>query len=272
MRAKLAAVLFLVACAPPGGEGVSAPEAGAGADPFAGQRLFVTDQGIRVEDDPYTRRVARLADIDVFTTLLAPDVALVVEPAEGAPARVSNLLGGALVRRFAGDLDKTQALGAAKVFLIQPVLAEDAARFDGVLVVDWRLRSETAEEIGAVYASRRLSGAVRTSPWDAFTADDAEFIALQSAAQILETDAVRRALTAARDIALLENAPTPVLRAQPETAEPPPAGSATTQRPAPRPAPLAATPKPVLRSADFAQAAGEDEFELPLTERTLTGE
>ena len=216
MKALAPALLLLAACAPP--QGAGAPGDAPAPDPFEGQRLFLTEDGVRVEDDPYARRTVRQAEHDVHATLLAKDVALVVEPAEGAPIRVSNLLGAALVRRFAGELDEREALSAAKVFLIRPLVALDGARYDGVLLVDWRLRAETARDVGAVYATRRLSGVIRRDPWDAFTPEDAEFIALQTAAQILETEAVRNSLIAARDVAVFDRAPTPTLR--PRAVEP----------------------------------------------------
>lgn len=202
-------------------EAVAANEEAALADPV-GQRWFLTAEGgVRIEDDPYAPRPVRRADYDQNVTLLAPNVALVVQPAIGAPVGVSNMLGAALVRRFAGALRMKEALAAAKVFVIQPRIGGGGSGEDDALIVDWRLRSEKAEDVGLVYASRRLTGApTEADPWAAFTSGDAEHIAFQTAAHLMETPAIRAALIGARGNAVLERTPSP--RAKPGKTPPPP--------------------------------------------------
>ncbi|MEM7270325.1 MAG: hypothetical protein AAF401_13890 [Pseudomonadota bacterium] len=179
-------------------------------------RWWLADDGtVEYEEDPYTRRQVRRADHDVFVTLLARDVALVVEPAVGAPIGVSNMLAAALVRRFAGQLPLKEALGASKVFLIRPQVSGDSAEINGSVVVDWRLRNDRRGDVGVVYASKRLSGFRREDdPWSAFTYDDAEHIALQSASQLLEAPEVRAAVETARNLAKIEASPNPRPRPQ----------------------------------------------------------
>lgn len=177
-------------------------------------RWWMTEDGrVEYETDPYQRRPVRRGEHDIYVTLLARDVALVVEPAKGAPVGVSNMLASALVRRFAGELPLKEALSAAKVFIIQPVVSSDGARLNGALVVDWRLRDERKTDIGVVYAARRLSGAIdQNDPWKALTYDDAEHIALQTAAHLVETPDVRAAVFFANTVARVDATPTPVRR------------------------------------------------------------
>ncbi len=195
---------LLAACAPP-----QEPQAVAPEEPL--YRWWLTEDGtVEYENDPYARSVVRRADHDIYVTLLSRDVALVVEPAIGAPVGVSNMLASALVRRFAGELPLKEALGASKVFIIQPFVSGDSATINGTLVVDWRLRDERKRDVGVVYAARRLSGVIGgKDPWLAFTFDDAEHIALQTAAHLLETPEVQNAVANARNTAVLEATPAP---------------------------------------------------------------
>lgn len=195
---------LLAACAPPAEPAATAPE-----DPL--YRWWLTEDGaVEFENDPYARSKVRHADHDIYVTLLSRDVALVVEPAIGAPVGVSNMLASALVRRFAGELPLKEALGASKVFIIQPFVSSDGGTISGKLVVDWRLRDESKRDVGVVYATRRLSGATDgKDPWLAFTFDDAEHIALQTAAHLGETQDVRHAVALARGSAVLEATPSP---------------------------------------------------------------
>lgn len=237
---KRAALLLLISgCAP----AFTAPPANPPVQdvPVAEQRLILeNDKTVRVERNPYARRVVRRADYDVAATLLARDVALVVEPAVGVPVYVSNQLGAALVRRFAGSLPVQEAMGAAEVFLVQPVVSGDSATTNGVLVVDWVIRSERGRELGAVFASRRLSGTISTSdPWQAFTVDDAEFLAIQVAAELSQIGPIRAALDNAATQAELDRTPTPQARpvaddaAAPASAAPRPNGRVPLPRPQP---------------------------------------
>lgn len=196
---------LLAACAPP-----PAPVA-ATAEDAPLYRWWLTEDGtVEYENDPYARTAVRRADHDLYVTLLSRDVALVVEPAKGAPVGVSNMLASALVRRFAGELPLNEALNAPKLFIIQPVVSGDGATVNGTLVVDWRLRDEEKRDIGVVYAARRLSGVTDgKDPWLAFTFDDAEHIALQTAAHLIDTPQVRDAVALARGTAVLEATPTP---------------------------------------------------------------
>jgi hypothetical protein len=235
---KQAALILLVAgCGPVFTQPPANPPQA--AQTVGEQRLVLAqDKTVRVEANPFARRPVRRADHDVAATLIARDVALVVEPAQGVPVYVSNLLGAALVRRFAGHVPLDEALGAAEVFLVQPVVSDDGATQTGVLVVDWLIQSERGAQLGAVFASRRLSGAVSESdPWQAFTPDDAEFLALQVAGELAQVGPIRLALENAETRATLDRIPTPIERPRPdvdllETNTPPPLNGRTPQ---PRP-------------------------------------
>ncbi len=180
-------------------------------------RWWLTDDGaVEYENDPYARSDVRRADHDIYVTLLSRDVALVVEPAAGAPVGASNMLASALVRRFAGELPLQEALGASKVFIIQPFVNSESMTSSGTLFVDWVLRDERKRNVGVVYAARRLSGVTDgRDPWQAFTFDDAEHVALQTAAHLTDTAEVRDAVDLARGTAAVEATPTP--RKRPES-------------------------------------------------------
>ena len=230
MRTALA-LLLLAGCGPqltqPPAEPVSPPREPA-------PRVLLGESGQLIEEpNPFAPRASRRADYDLNATLVARDVALVVEPAAGAPIYVSNRLGAALVRRFAGHLLLKEALGAERVFLIQPVVSPDALTQSGLLVVDWRIRAEEGGDVGAIYAQRRVSGAVTgADPWSALTNEDVELIALQTAAHLIEAPAIRDALAAAAAISTLERTPTPAARPFGEAGGPAPR---TAPRPAKRP-------------------------------------
>ncbi|MEM7547029.1 MAG: hypothetical protein AAF367_15985 [Pseudomonadota bacterium] len=236
MTRALGLLLCLAGC---GGQGFTSPPANppVAETPVADERLILEQdqRTIRVEQNPYARRPSRRADYDVNATLIAENVALVAEPAEGAPIYVSNLLGAALARRFAGQLPLNEAMGAAEVFLIKPVVSGETAATDGIVVVDWLIRSERGEQVGAVFASRRLTGAIgNASFWDAFTVDDAEFIAIQTAAQIAGVQSIRDALANAAVISAVDAIPAPLAR--PEAAPAAPTGgwqNLTTKLPGP---------------------------------------
>lgn len=195
---------LLAACAPPAEPVVAAPEA-----PL--YRWWLTEDGaVEYENDPYARSAVRRGDHDIYVTLLSRDVALVVEPAKGAPVGVSNMLASALVRRFAGELPMKEALGAPKVFIIQPFVNGEGLTNSGTMIVDWRLRDAQKRDVGVVYAARRVSGVTDgKDPWQAVTFDDAEHVALQTAAHLIETPEVRDAVALARGTAVLEAAPAP---------------------------------------------------------------
>lgn len=189
----IAAAVLVAACATPFTE---PPSNAPPTPPRPTERVIVSDDGeLTVERSPFSPPTLRRADYDLQATTIARGVSLVVEPAENAPVYVSNLLAAALVRRFSGHEPIENALAAPVVFLIRPVIAADAATISGKLVVDWSLRTERGRPVGAIYAARRLSGAMtEANPWSAFTADDAEFIALQTAANLLEVKEMREAL------------------------------------------------------------------------------
>lgn len=211
MRLALIAALIAAGCAraftPP-------PQSPPPPPPEPLSRVIVDDSGeIRAEEDPFSARALRRADHDLQATMIAPDVSLVVEPAANAPIYVSNMLSAALVRRFAGHMPVEDALAAPVVFLIRPMIAADAATINGKLVVDWALRTERGKPVGAVYAARRLSGAVSNGdPWTAVTPEDAEFIAFQAAANLKETTAIREAIARAAVDARVALTPTPAPR------------------------------------------------------------
>lgn len=205
---RRAAILALAGCTP---GFVSPPDEPPAAPAAPTERIILTEDGaVRTEEDPFSPRALRRADHDVQATTIARGVALVVEPAEGAPIYVSNLLAAALVRRFAGHQSMEEAMAAPVVFLIRPSVASDAATADGKLVVDWTLKSEDGAPLGAVYATRRLTGAMQgVDPWTAVSAEDAEFIALQTAAHLMEVGAVRAALASGAAEAKTALVPTP---------------------------------------------------------------
>jgi hypothetical protein len=178
------------------------------------QRIFLDEGGlIRVEEDPYSRRAIRRADYDTHVTKISARVALVVEPQPNTTAAISNLLGAALVRRFQGHLAEAEALSAPRVFFIQPFLSAEATRQTGKMVVDWRLRTADGRDVGAVYAARRLTGEMRgTEPLTAFTVADAEHIAIQTAAHLLDTPAIQAAMADARILASIDETPSPAPR------------------------------------------------------------
>lgn len=231
MRALAASLLALGACGP---QLTSPPDAPPGLPGEPAQRVFIGGDGEMIlETDPFAPRTSRRADADVNATLIAKDVALVVEPAEGAPVYLSNRLAGALVRRFAGHILMRDALSAEEVFLIRPVIAPEGLTSDGVLIVDWRLRAQSGGDVGAVYAKRRLTGAVTgADPWTAVSDADIEHIALQTAAHLLASPDVAEAIATAAGVAALDRTPTP-------TARPFAAGEAAPGRaPRPRPKPV----------------------------------
>ncbi len=203
---RWAVILLLTAACAPGERPDLAPTV---VEPL--YRWWLTDDGaVEYENDPYARSDVRRADHDIYVTLLSRDVALVVEPAAGAPVGASNMLASALVRRFAGELPLQEALGASKVFIIQPFVNSESMTSSGTLIVDWVLRDERKRNVGVVYAARRLSGVTDgRDPWQAFTFDDAEHVALQTAAHLTDTAEVRDAVDLARGTAALEATPAP---------------------------------------------------------------
>ena len=197
------------------------------------KRLVLAEDGeLRAEEDPFSRRSLRRVDHDLQATTLARGVSLVVAPAKGAPVYVSNQLAAALVRRFSGHTPLEAALAAPVVFLIRPVISEEALSQDGRIVVDWRLRTERGGDVGVVYAARRLSGVVSGPDlWTAFTAEDAEHLAFQTAANLLEEPAIRDGLARGAAEAEVARTPTPTPRPITVTAQ----GSQPAPRYAPRP-------------------------------------
>lgn len=174
---------------------------------------FGRDGGLMIAPDPFDRADVRRADHEIFVTRMAPGVALIVRPQMEAPAEASNLLASALVRRFDGRLPDDVALSEQRLFIATPYLDADGAAATGTLVVDWVLTDAAGASVGAVWAERRLSGVMRDGrPLTALTADDAEHIALQSAAQMLETDAVRAAVARAAVGAAIDAVPPPAPR------------------------------------------------------------
>lgn len=173
---------------------------------------FWDGAALRTEPDPHAVLPARHTERQNLGTLMARDVGLFVEPATGAPAYASNLIAGALVRRFAGHIALHRALGAGRVFTIDPHVV--AAR--GRVEVSWRLFDGEGQEIGAFRVGARMSGAPEAGrPFAGFTPEDAERIAFQSAARLEEAPHVADAIRAAQTLARLDRTPTP--SARPET-------------------------------------------------------
>ncbi|MEL6793115.1 MAG: hypothetical protein AAFP78_06660 [Pseudomonadota bacterium] len=193
-----------------------APTPGAPLDapPEPTENVIVSDAGeLSVRRSPLSQPFLRRADYDLQATTIARGVSLVVEPAANAPVYISNLLAAALVRRFSGHEPVEQAMAAPVVFLIRPTVAVEALTIDGHLIVDWSLRTERGRAVGAAYAARRLSGAISgADPWTALTPEDAELIAIQTAANLLEVEALRAAIEAGAAEAQAALTPTPTPR------------------------------------------------------------
>ncbi|MEL7463065.1 MAG: hypothetical protein AAFN79_03305 [Pseudomonadota bacterium] len=206
--ALITAVVALAGCAP---TFAPAPEAPPTAPPEPTQNVIVSDTGeLSVRRSPLSQPFLRRADYDLQATTIARGVSLVVEPADDAPVYVSNLLAAALVRRFSGHEPVERAMSAPVVFLIRPTLAVETLTIDGHVIVDWSLRTERGRPVGAAYAARRVTGAVTGGdPWTAFTPEDAEFIAIQTAANLLEVEALRSAIEAGAAEAQAALTPTP---------------------------------------------------------------
>jgi hypothetical protein len=171
------------------------------------------DGGIRVEPDPYAPRTALEGEYDTFVTRLAPGVAMVVEPAVGAPPVISNLLGDALVRRFGGRLPGATALDTQRLLLIRPHISQEKGANTGVLIVDWRLADQTRAPLGAVFAQRKLTGVmIGDDPLTALTRQDAEMISIQTASHLLEFAPVVEAINDAQTLAMIELIPAPKQR------------------------------------------------------------
>lgn len=193
--------------------------AGLGAAPAAAAELTLWDgAALRTAPDPFAPAAARAADLDAFATLAAPGVGLVVEPAAGATPRVANLIGGAVVRRFAGHVERGLALGAGRVLTLAPQLTLRGAE----LVADFRLRDERGADLAAFYALARLPAPGLA----AFGPETAERLAFQAAALLKGEGPAGDALRAAAALASIEATPDPL----PKPAPPP--GAAEAPRPA----------------------------------------
>lgn len=176
---------------------------------------FWDGAALRTAPDPHAVLPALHTERQKLGTLIARDVGLFVEPASDAPAYVSNLIAGALVRRLAGHVALHRALGAGRVFTIEPHVV--AAR--GRVAVNWRLFTEEGEEIGAFLAAARMSGAPRAGhPFAGFTPEDAERIAFQTAARLEEAPFVADAIRAAQTLTRLDRTPTPPARPETQSA------------------------------------------------------
>lgn len=210
MRLWPVATVMLAACAP----AFTKPPANAPVAEETGRRTFLSETGtFREEDDPYATRAVRQADYDTFVTRISDRVALVVQPQTDVPAGVSNLLASALVRRFQGELPEVEALTAPRVFFIQPYVSAKTTRQTGEMVVDWRLSTADRHDVGVVFATRRLSGVMRgNDPLTAFSVADAEHIAFQTAAHLMDTEIIRTAMQNAEMLALIDDTPTPAPR------------------------------------------------------------
>ncbi|MGB0506536.1 MAG: hypothetical protein ACPGGK_10105 [Pikeienuella sp.] len=187
-----------------------------GGETLGTQRWWLQNDGnVRVEADPYAPRTALKGEYDTFVTRLAPGVAMVVEPAVGAPAEVSNLLGDALVRRFGGRLPGVTALDTQRILLIRPHISQDKGTINGSLIVDWRLADQSGKALGAVFAQRKLTGVITNGdPLTAITRQDAEMISIQTASHLLEFAPVVDAINDTQTLAMIETTPAPRVRPQ----------------------------------------------------------
>ncbi len=186
-----------------------------GAGPAAADITYWAVDAQRTEPDPHAPRPALRADIQTFATLAAPGVGLVVEPAEGGTVWIANLIGGALVRRFAGHVEPGLALGAGRVLSLAPRLALRGAD----LVATFRLRDERGRELAAFFAVVRLAA----PNLRAFGPAEAERLAFQAAALLLGEGPAADALRDAAALAAIDATPDPAPR--PGDAAAPPAGA-----------------------------------------------
>ncbi|MEX2519886.1 MAG: hypothetical protein WD969_11200 [Paracoccaceae bacterium] len=174
----------------------------AGAAAADGRITFWDGEMLREKADPMTAPAALQAGHQAFAVLVAPDVGLFIEAAVGASAHVSNLLAGALARRFSGHVDAARVLGAGRVFSIRPFVTVRG----GVIEVDWRLRDEREAALGGVAAT------VRPGSPATFTAYDAERIAFQTAARLTDPDDLGAAFAAAAAMGRIDRVPSPAAR------------------------------------------------------------
>lgn len=172
---------------------------GAAADD--GRITYWDGETLREAADPMAAPKAR-ADQRAVGVIVAPGVAMFIEPAVGASAQVSNLLAGALARRFSGHVDTARVLGAGRVFTIRPFVTSTVGAVD----IDWRLRDEQGAPLGGVAASVQLGAP------GSFTADDAERMAFQIAARLSDPDDLGAAFAAAAAMARIDRVPTPAAR------------------------------------------------------------
>lgn len=172
----------------------------------AGEITFAGPGGLRSEPDPRAPVPALRLDRQTFAALVAPDVGLLVEAAEGAPVHVSNMLAGAVVRRLSGHVEARRALETGRVLTLEPRLSVSR----GSVVADWRLTDERGAFLGAQFAASRLSG--RGEGFARFTPQDAERLAFQVAAQFLGAGSVADAIRSAAALAQIERSPSPAAR------------------------------------------------------------
>lgn len=215
LTASVAASLLCAACTQqaPSDNGVLLT-GDVGGEALGAQRWWLKDDGgIRIETDPYAPRTALKGEYETFVTRLAPGVAMIVEPAVGAPPVVSNMLGDALVRRFGGRLPGATALDTQRLLLIRPHISQDRGAISGSLIVDWRLADQRGAPLGAVFAQRSLTGVITgDDPLTALTRKDVEMISIQTASHLLEFAPVVQAINDTQALAMIETTPVPKRR------------------------------------------------------------
>lgn len=146
----------------------------------AGEITFWDGAALRTATDPHATIPALRTEPQSFAALAGEDVGLLIEPAAGAPVYVSNLIAGAVVRRFSGHLEARRALSAERLLALAPVVSLSGEE----AVVDWRVYDERRAPLAAFRTRARMSGEGRGLA--AFTPEDAERLAFQTAAMLEE--------------------------------------------------------------------------------------
>lgn len=173
----------------------------------AGDITFWDGETLHTAPDPHAAIPARRTDPQTFGALAGADVGLVVEETSGAPVYVSNLIEGAVIRRFSGHVALQSALGAGQVLSFAPSLIVSGAD----IYVDWQVYDARRALLADFLTHARMSGATEAGrPFAAFTSEDAERIAFQVAAAFEEAVDIGELEARAR----LDRTPTPEARPQ----------------------------------------------------------
>lgn len=174
---------------------------------FAGDITLWDGGTLRTAPDPHAAVPALRTDPQTFGALAGADIGLVVEETSGAPVYISNLIEGAVIRRFSGHVALQRALAATEVLTFTPSLVLSGEE----VFVDWQVFDARRALLAEFLTHARMSGAAKAGrPFVAFAPEDAERIAFQAASAF--EDAVDIDELEAR--ARLERVPTPQTRPQ----------------------------------------------------------